>query len=145
MSPSQSVIGSSTRTTTVSAVSSTSQGIAHSYANVAHDTRFLAANRPIGGHDSVASFCRSWGGTITVRATAADACYMTGHLQQTFRQWVRDGMPDPAPSFEALHDSSMYLPGDVIEILAAQRGLTDVRTYGQAVRQLDLQLPPLAV
>jgi hypothetical protein len=70
---------------------------------------------------------------------------MIGHLQQTFRQWVRKGMPEPAPSFEELRDSSMYLPGDVIQILAIERGVTDVRTYGQAVRQLDLERPSLAV
>lgn len=80
-----------------------------------------------------------------MRGTAADAFYMDGHLQQTFRQWVRKGMPEPAPSFDALRDSPMYLPGDVIAILAIERGMPDVRTYGQAVRQLDLQLPPLAV
>jgi hypothetical protein len=39
----------------------------------------------------------------------------------------------------------MYLPGDVIEILAIERGMTDVRTYGQAVKQLDQERPFLAV
>jgi len=82
---------------------------------------------------------------VTVPGIVADSCYMTGHLQQTFRQWVRKGMPEPAPSFEELRDSPMYLPGDVIEVLARTRGLADVRTYGQAVRQLDLEHPPLAV
>ncbi|MEP6758127.1 MAG: hypothetical protein ABJB55_02925 [Actinomycetota bacterium] len=70
---------------------------------------------------------------------------MTGHMQQTFREWVRKGMPEPAPPFEALRDSSMYLPGDVIEMLVTKRGLTDVRTYGQAVRQLGAQRPFLAI
>jgi len=65
---------------------------------------------------------------------------MTGHLQQTFREWVRKGMPEPAPDFDALRDSSMYLPADVIEALVTERGLTDVRTFGQAVRQLDGEL-----
>ncbi len=59
------------------------------------------------------------------------------HLQQTFREWVRKGMPEPAPSFEALRDSSMYLPADVIEILITERGLVSFWTYGQAVRQLS--------
>ena len=61
---------------------------------------------------------------------------MMGHLQQTFREWVRGGMSEPAPSFEELRDDSMYLPADVIEMLVAERGLTDFWTYGQAVRQL---------
>jgi len=65
---------------------------------------------------------------------------MTGHLQQTFRDWARKGMPEPAPDFDALRDSSMYLPADVIEALVTERGLTDVRTFGQAVRQLDGEL-----
>ena len=82
---------------------------------------------------------------ITVHGNAADGCYMTGHLQQTFRQWVRKGMPEPAPSFEELRDSPMYLPGDVIAILAVERGMPDMRTYGQAVRYLDLERPSLAV
>ena len=66
---------------------------------------------------------------------------MTGHLQQTFRQWVRGGMLEPAPSFDGLLDSSMYLPGDVIDALVSERGLTDVRTYGQAVEQLQAKKP----
>jgi hypothetical protein len=61
----------------------------------------------------------------------------TDRLQQTFREWVRKGMPEPAPSFEALRDSSMYLPADVIAMLVAERGLTSFWTYGQAVRQLS--------
>ena len=64
---------------------------------------------------------------------------MTGQLQQTFREWVRKGMLDPIPSFEELRDSSMYLPGDVIEMLANKHGLTEVRTYGQAVRGLGVE------
>jgi hypothetical protein len=73
----------------------------------------------------------------------ADASYMTtasqhttDRLQQTFREWVRKGMPEPAPSFEALQDSSMYLPADVIQMLVTERGLISFWTYGQAVRQL---------
>ena len=69
---------------------------------------------------------------------------MTGHLQQTFREWVRKGMPDPVPSFEALRDSEMYLPGDVIDVLVSERGLIGVRTYGQAVRQIEAERPSLA-
>jgi len=65
---------------------------------------------------------------------------MIGHLQQTFREWVRKGMPEPAPSFVELWDSPMYLPADVIEMLVTERGLTDFWTYGQAVRQLAGEL-----
>jgi hypothetical protein len=61
---------------------------------------------------------------------------MTSHLEQTFREWVRKGMREPAPSFEALRGSSDYLPADVIEMLATERGLTAFWNYGQAVRQL---------
>jgi len=70
---------------------------------------------------------------------------MTGHLQQTFREWVRRGMPEPAPSFEALRDSPMYLPGDVIDVLVSERGLIGVRTYGDAVRQMGAERPSLPV
>ena len=35
----------------------------------------------------------------------------------------------------------MYLPGDVIDALVSERGLTDVRTYGQAVEQLQAKKP----
>jgi len=45
-------------------------------------------------------------------------------------------MAEPVPSFDALRDSSDYLPADVIEILAAERRLTSFWNYGQAVRQL---------
>jgi hypothetical protein len=62
---------------------------------------------------------------------------MTSHLEQTFREWVRKGMREPAPSFEALRDSSDFLPADVIEILVTERGLTSFWNYGQAVRQLS--------
>jgi hypothetical protein len=62
---------------------------------------------------------------------------MTSHLEQTFREWVRKGMQEPAPSFEALSGSSDYLPADVIEMLVTDRGLTSFWTYGQAVRQLS--------
>ena len=61
----------------------------------------------------------------------------TSHLEQTFRDWVRKGMREPAPSFEALRDISDYLPADVIEMLITQRGLTSFWNYGQAVRQLS--------
>ncbi|HVD71615.1 MAG TPA: hypothetical protein VNG34_12240 [Actinomycetota bacterium] len=72
-------------------------------------------------------------------ADSPDIRCMTGHLQQTFREWVRKGMPDPVPSFAELRDSTMYLPRDVIDVLAEKRGLTEVRTYGQAVRQLGVE------
>jgi hypothetical protein len=61
----------------------------------------------------------------------------TSHLEQTFREWVRKGMREPAPSFEALMGISDYLPADVIEMLVTQRGLTSLWNYGQAVRQLS--------
>jgi hypothetical protein len=61
----------------------------------------------------------------------------TSHLEQTFREWVRKGMREPAPSFEALSGSSAYLPADVIEMLVTERGLTSFWNYGQAVRQLS--------
>ena len=60
----------------------------------------------------------------------------TSHLEQTFREWVRKGMREPAPSFEALRGSSDYLPADVIQMLITERGLTSFWNYGQAVRQL---------
>jgi translation initiation factor 2B subunit (eIF-2B alpha/beta/delta family) len=62
---------------------------------------------------------------------------MTSHLEQTFREWVRKGMREPAPSFEALRSSTDYLPADVIEMLVTERGLTSFWTYGQAVSQLS--------
>jgi hypothetical protein len=61
----------------------------------------------------------------------------TSRLEQTFREWVRQGMQEPTPSFEGLRDSSDYLPADVIEMLATDRGLTSFWNYGQAVRQLS--------
>ena len=60
----------------------------------------------------------------------------TSNLEQTFREWVRRGMREPAPSFEALRGVSDYLPADVIEMLT-ERGLTSFWNYGQAVRQLS--------
>ena len=57
-------------------------------------------------------------------------------LERRFREWVRKGMAEPSPSFDALRDSSDYLPADVIEMLAAERRLTSFWNYGQAVRQL---------
>ena len=65
----------------------------------------------------------------------------TSHLEQTFREWVRKGMREPAPSFEALRASSDYLPADVIEMLVTERGLTSFWNYGQAVRQLSGESP----
>jgi len=61
----------------------------------------------------------------------------TSHLERTFREWVRTGMREPAPSFEGLRDISDYLPADVIEMLVTERGLTSFWNYGQAVRQLS--------
>jgi len=57
-------------------------------------------------------------------------------LKRRFREWVRNGMAEPMPSFDALRDCTDYLPADVIEMLAAERRLTSFWTYGQAVRQL---------
>jgi hypothetical protein len=62
-------------------------------------------------------------------------------LERRFREWVRKGMAVPAPSFDGLRDSSDYLPADVIEKLAAERGLTFFWNYGQAVRQLTGEPP----
>ncbi len=45
-------------------------------------------------------------------------------------------MGEPAPSFDGLRDNSDYLPADVIEKLASERGLAFFWNYGQAVRQL---------
>ncbi len=69
--------------------------------------------------------------------TAKELQTSTSHLEQTFRDWVRKGMREPAPSFEALMGISDYLPADVIEMLFTQRGLTSLWNYGQAVRQLS--------
>ena len=69
--------------------------------------------------------------------TTAELQTTTSHLEQTFREWVRKGMREPAPSFEALRDVSDYLPADVIEMLVTERGLTSIWNYGQAVRQLS--------
>jgi hypothetical protein len=66
-------------------------------------------------------------------------------LERRFREWVRKGMAEPVPSFDALRDSSDYLPADVIEILAAGRGLTSFWNYGQAVRQLAGDPPGAAL
>jgi hypothetical protein len=62
-------------------------------------------------------------------------------LERRFREWVRKGMAEPSPSFDALRDSSDYLPADVIEMLASERRLTSFWTYGQAVRQLAGDTP----
>jgi hypothetical protein len=56
--------------------------------------------------------------------------------ERSFREWVRKGMIAPAPPFDALRDSTDYLPADVIKMLTAERGLTSFWNYGQAVRQL---------
>jgi hypothetical protein len=69
--------------------------------------------------------------------TTAELQTTTCHLEQTFREWVRKGMREPAPSFEALRDVSDYLPADVIEMLVTERGLRSFWNYGQAVRQLS--------
>ena len=69
--------------------------------------------------------------------TTAELQTTTSHLEQTFREWVRKGMREPAPSFEALRDVSDYLPADVIEMLVTERGLRSFWNYGQAVRQLS--------
>ena len=77
-------------------------------------------------------------------STSADVLYMSvadlqterDQLQRRFREWVRKGMGEPAPSFDGLRDNSDYLPADVIEKLASERGLTFFWNYGQAVRQL---------
>jgi hypothetical protein len=61
----------------------------------------------------------------------------TSYLEQTFRDWVRKAMREPAPSFEALMGISDHLPADVIEMLVTERGLTSFWNYGQAVRQLS--------
>lgn len=81
--------------------------------------------------------------------TFADVLYMAAadlqierdQLERRFREWVRKGMAEPAPSFDALRDTSDYLPADVIEILASERGLTSFWNYGQAVRQLKGEPP----
>jgi hypothetical protein len=57
-------------------------------------------------------------------------------LERRFREWVRSGMAEPLPSFEALRDCADYLPIDVMEMLTTERGLTSFWNYGQAVRQL---------
>jgi hypothetical protein len=64
-------------------------------------------------------------------------------LTAAFCRWVRKGMPDPAPSFDGLRDSLYFVPGDVIEILARDRGLKRFRNFGQAVRQLGGEPPEL--
>jgi hypothetical protein len=65
-------------------------------------------------------------------------------LTAAFCGWVRKGMYDPAPSFDALRDSLYFVPRDVKEILAGERGLRDFWNYGQAVRQLAGEPPDLA-
>jgi hypothetical protein len=67
---------------------------------------------------------------------AADLQMERDQLERRFREWVRKGMVEPSPSFDALLDNSDYLPADVIGILAAERGLSFFWSYGQAVRQL---------
>jgi hypothetical protein len=62
-------------------------------------------------------------------------------LERRFREWVRKGMAEPSPSFDALRDNADYLPADVIEILASARGLSSFWNYGQAVRQLKGEPP----
>jgi hypothetical protein len=67
---------------------------------------------------------------------AADVQTEIDHLERKFREWVRKGMAEPSPPFDALQDCLDYLPADVIEMLGAERGLTSFWNYGQAVRQL---------
>jgi hypothetical protein len=74
---------------------------------------------------------------------AADLQMERDQLERRFREWVRKGMAEPSPSFDALRDTSDYLPADVIEILASERGLTFFWNYGQAVRQLKGEPPSL--
>ena len=62
-------------------------------------------------------------------------------LERRSREWVRKGMAVPGPSFDGLRDCSDYLPADVIEKLATERGLTFFWNYGQAVRQLKGEPP----
>jgi hypothetical protein len=66
-------------------------------------------------------------------------------LERRFREWVRKGMATPSPSFDGLKDCSDYLPADVIELLAVERGVTSVWNYGQAVRQLTGEPPSPAL
>ena len=72
---------------------------------------------------------------------AADLQTERDQLERRFREWVRKGMAEPAPSFDALRDNADYLPADVIEILASARGLSSFWNYGQAVRQLKGEPP----
>ena len=72
---------------------------------------------------------------------ATDLQMERDQLERRFREWVRKGMAEPSPSFDALADTSDYLPADVIEILASERGLTFFWNYGQAVRQLKGEPP----
>jgi hypothetical protein len=76
---------------------------------------------------------------------ASDLQTEIDQLERRFREWVRKGMATPPPPFDGLRDCSDYLPADVIEMLAAQRGLTSVWNYGQAVRQLAGEPPSSAL
>ena len=63
-------------------------------------------------------------------------------LERRFREWVRKGMATPSPSFDALKDCSDYLPADVIEMLAAQRGLTSFWSTWTARTFVATDRPP---
>jgi hypothetical protein len=62
-------------------------------------------------------------------------------LTAAFCRWVRRGMPEPAPSFDGLRESLYFVPMDVREILARERGLSNFWNYGQAVKQLAGEPP----
>jgi hypothetical protein len=51
-------------------------------------------------------------------------------------------MATPSPSFDALKDCSDYLPADVIEMLAAQRGLTSFWSTSTARTFVATDRPP---
>jgi hypothetical protein len=77
-----------------------------------------------------------------LRAASADESGMDDAiLTAAFCRWVRQGMPEAAPSFDGLRDSLYFVPADVIEILTRERGLKEFWNYGQAVKQLAGQHP----
>jgi hypothetical protein len=70
---------------------------------------------------------------------------MSQYPEDRFCQWVRAGMPEPDPPFEALRDSLMFIPLDVIQILQRERSLVAFWNYGQAVSQLAGEPPDPAI